>query len=87
MVPGRAAEVLGGLPPEVVNTITSARALSARHAYRLKWNLFVDWCSPRREDPPYMPDRSRALFPAKWVGAKAVSLHPQSVCRRYCRTS
>ncbi len=51
MVPGRDAEVLGGLPPAVVNTITSARALSTRHAYRLKWNLLVDWCSPRREDP------------------------------------
>ncbi len=23
-----------------------------------------------------MPDRSRAFFPAGWVGAKAVSLHP-----------
>ncbi len=40
--------------------------------------------------PPWMPDRSRALFPARWVGAKAVSLHPQSVCRTLwgcCRTS
>ncbi len=55
MVPGRDAEVLGGLPPAVVNTITSARALSTRHAYRLKWNLFVDWCSPRREDPRRCP--------------------------------
>ncbi len=51
MVLGRDAEVLSGLPPAVVNTITSARALSTRQAYRLKWNLFVDWCSPRREDP------------------------------------
>ncbi len=25
-----------------------------------------------------MPDRSRALYPARWVGVKAVSLHPQS---------
>ncbi len=30
MVPGRDAEVLSGLPPAVVNTITSARALSTR---------------------------------------------------------
>ncbi len=30
---------LSGLPPAVVNTITSARALSTRQAYRLKWNL------------------------------------------------
>ncbi len=55
MVPGRDAEVLGGLPPSVVNTITSARAPSTRHAYRLKWNLFVDWCSSRREDPRRCP--------------------------------
>ncbi len=52
---GRDAEVLSGLPPAVVNTITSARALSTRQAYRLKWNLFVDWCSPRREDPRRCP--------------------------------
>ncbi len=55
IVPGRDAEVLGGLPPVVVNTITSARALSTRHAYRLKGNLFVDWCSPHREDPRRCP--------------------------------
>ncbi len=55
MVPWRDAEVLGGLPPLVVNTITSARAPSTRHAYRLKWNLFIDWCSPRREDPRRCP--------------------------------
>ncbi len=55
MVPGRDAEVLSGLPPAVVNTITSARALSTRQAYRLKWNLFVDWCSPCREDPRRCP--------------------------------
>ncbi len=55
MVLGRDAEVLDGLPPSVVNTITSARAPSTRHAYRLKWNLFVDWCSSRREDPRRCP--------------------------------
>ncbi len=55
MVLGRDVEVLGGLPPSVVNTITSARAPSTRHAYRLKWNLFVDWCSPRPEDPRRCP--------------------------------
>ncbi len=55
MVPGRDAEVLGGLPPSVVNTITSARAPSTRHAYRLKWNLFVGWCSSCREDPRRCP--------------------------------
>ncbi len=55
MVLGRDAEVLSGLPPAVVNTITSATALSTRQAYRLKWNLFVDWCSPHREDPRRCP--------------------------------
>ncbi len=55
MVLGWDAEVLSGLPPAVVNTITSARALSTRQAYRLKWNLFVNWCSPRREDPRRCP--------------------------------
>ncbi len=54
-VPGRDAEVLSGLHPAVANTITSARALSTRQACRLKWNLFVDWCSPLREDPRRCP--------------------------------
>ena len=38
-----------------MNTITSARAPSTRHAYALKWNLFVEWCSSRREDPRRCP--------------------------------
>ncbi len=50
LVPGRDAEVLGDLPPEVLNTISSARAPFMRRAYALKWNLFVKWCSSRRED-------------------------------------
>ncbi len=45
------------LPPAVVNTITSARAPSTRHADRLKWNLFIDWCSSRRENPHRCPIR------------------------------
>ncbi len=51
---------------------------------RLKWNLFVDWCSPRREDS-HRCLIAVVLFPARWFGVKAVSLHPQSVCCRYCR--
>ncbi len=51
LVPGWDAEVLGDLPPEVLNTIASARAPSTRRAYALKWNLFVKWCSSCREDP------------------------------------
>ncbi len=45
------AEVLGDLLQEGVYTITSARTLSTRHAYALKLNLFVEWCSSHREDP------------------------------------
>ncbi len=41
----------------VVDTITSARAPSTRHAYALKWNLFVEWCSSHREDPRRCPIR------------------------------
>ncbi len=70
------SEVLGDLPQEVVNTITSARAPSTRHAYALKWNLFVEWCSSHREDPREVPDQSRTVLFAARVGAKAVSLHP-----------
>ncbi len=49
LVPGRDAEVLGDLPQEVVNTITLARVPSTRHAYTLKWNLFVEWCSSHKD--------------------------------------
>ncbi len=55
--PGRDAEVLGDLPQEVVDTITSARVLSTRHAYALKWNLFIECCSSHREDPRKCPIR------------------------------
>ncbi len=57
LVPRQDAEVLGDLPQEVVDTITSARAPSTRHAYALKWNLFVEWCSSHREDPRRCPIR------------------------------
>ncbi len=57
LVPRRDAEVLVDLPQEVVDTITSARAPSTRHAYALKWNLFVEWCSSHREDPRRCPIR------------------------------
>ncbi len=42
---------LSGLPPAVVETITQARAPSTRQTYALKWSLFANWCSSRREDP------------------------------------
>ncbi|KAL0161441.1 hypothetical protein M9458_045166, partial [Cirrhinus mrigala] len=46
---GRDSADLTGLPQAVINTIT--RAPSTRQAYALKWGLFADWCSSRREDP------------------------------------
>ncbi len=51
MAPGRDAADLNGLPQAVVETITQARAPSTRRAYALKWSLFANWCSSRREDP------------------------------------
>ncbi len=51
VAPGRDAADLSGLPQAVVETITQARAPSTRQAYALKWSLFVNWCSSRREDP------------------------------------
>ncbi len=57
LVPGRDAEFLGDLPQEGVYTITSARSLSTRHAYALKLNLFVEWCSSHGEDPGKCPIR------------------------------
>ncbi len=53
----RAIHIPGLLPQGVVDTITSARAPSTRHAYALKWNLFVEWCSSHREDPRRCPIR------------------------------
>ncbi len=47
LVPGRDAEVLGDLPPEVLNTIASARAPSTRRAYALR-------CPWRRQTQPWL---------------------------------
>ncbi len=57
LVPGRDTEVLGDLPQGIVNTITSAGAPSTRHAYALKRNLLIEWCSSHREDPQKCPIR------------------------------
>ncbi|KAG1946513.1 hypothetical protein F2P79_013391 [Pimephales promelas] len=51
VAPGRDEAGLSTLTPAVAATITSARASSTRHLYALKWNLFVNWCSSRGEDP------------------------------------
>ncbi len=32
-------------------TLTQARAPSTRQTYALKWSLFANWCSSRRENP------------------------------------
>ncbi len=51
VAPGRDAADLSGRPPAVVETIIQARAPSTRQTYALKWSLFANWCSSRREDP------------------------------------
>ncbi len=51
VAPGRDAADLSGLPPAVVETIIHVRAPSTRQTYALKWSLFANWCSSRREDP------------------------------------
>ncbi len=51
VAPGRDAADLSFLPPAVVETITQARAPLTRQTYALKWSLFANWCSSRREDP------------------------------------
>ncbi len=51
VAPGWDAADLSGLPLAVVETITQARAPSTRQTYALKWSLFANWCSSRREDP------------------------------------
>ncbi len=62
------AEVLGDLPQEVVNTITSARAPSMRQAYALKWNLFVGYV-PR---PGYVPRVPTSPFGDQVVSLRAL---------------
>ncbi len=51
VAPGRDAADLSGLSLAVVETIIQARAPSTRQTYALKWSLFTNWCSSRREDP------------------------------------
>ncbi len=81
LVPGRDAEVLGDLPQEVVDTITSAGALTTRHAYvEVEPVCWMVLFSQRR--PPEKPDESRNVLLAARVGA--VSLPPQSLCSCDC---
>ncbi len=51
VAPRRDAADLRGLPPAVVETIIQARAPSTKQTYALKWSLFANWCTSRREDP------------------------------------
>ncbi len=51
VAPGWDTADLSGLPQAVVEKFTQARSPSTRQAYALKWRLFVNWCSSRREDP------------------------------------
>ncbi len=67
LVPGRDAEVLGDLPPEVLNTIALACAPSTRRAHSLKWNLSSGVLLMRRQ--PKMFDLCRAFLLAARVGA------------------
>ncbi|KAL0149369.1 hypothetical protein M9458_055407, partial [Cirrhinus mrigala] len=55
LAPGRDASDLSGLSQAVIDTISQSRAPSTRQAYALRWGLFVDWCSSRREDPQRCP--------------------------------
>ncbi len=80
LVPWRDAEVLGDLPQEVVDNITSAGAPSTRHL-RLEMEPDRQMVLSSQRRPPEVPDQSRAVLLAASVGAKAVSLHPQSLRR------
>ncbi len=40
-----------GLPPNVVETILSARAPSTRRSYAFKWHIFKNWCMAHHVDP------------------------------------
>ncbi len=51
VAPGLDTADLSVLLQAVVETITQARAPSTRQAYALKWSLYANWCSSRREDP------------------------------------
>ncbi len=79
MVLGRDAEVLSGLPPAVVNTITSARALSTRQAYRLEVEPVRQLVfSPAGRTP--VDARSQSCFLSCRMGGSEGCLPPPSKC-------
>ncbi len=51
LVSGRDEVDLSAFSQAMIDTITQAKAPSMRQAYALKWGLFAEWCSSRREDP------------------------------------
>ncbi len=83
VAPGRDAADLSGLPQAVVETITQARAPSTRQAYALKWSLFANWCSSRREDPRSCTIGVVLSFLQERLERRLVTLHLESVCVCY----
>ncbi len=83
VAPGRDAADLSGLPQAVVETITQARAPSTRQAYALKWSLFANWCSSRREDPRSCTIGVVFSFLQERLERRLVTLHLESVCVCY----
>ena len=51
LAPERCRLLASGLSDAVVATIQSARALSTRALYTLKWRCFERWCAARQHDP------------------------------------
>ncbi len=84
VVPRRDAEVLGDLPQEVVDTITSGESTVYETRLRLEVEPVRRMVLFSQRRPPEMPDQSRAIILAARVGAKAVSLHPQGLRGRDC---
>src|SRR4029434_7307802 len=51
LAPERCRLIASGLSDAVVATIQSARAVSTRALYTLKWRSFERWCAARQHDP------------------------------------
>ncbi len=73
LVPRRDAEVLGDLPQEVVETITSARAPVYETRLRLEVEPVRRMVLFSQRRPPEMPDQSRAILLAARVGGLSPS--------------
>ena len=51
LAPERCRLIASGLSDAAVATIQSARAVSTRALYTLKWRSFERWCAARQHDP------------------------------------